>query len=428
MIVIKKEDILILLTSIIIFLFYFIGFYFNENSAGAGGINGDFALIWLNLQLFENDILGSLDSTLYNDSRTPIAYILHVLFNPFIESQYQFRLSVLFISLLCPIFFYFSLKIKYKNINQYVAIFISSLILLSPYFRTSAYWGLGENYGILFLLISYLIFEKKKYLGKNLNFKQLFNLFLLSFSSSLCLYFDQKLVIVPFFCFCSIIFNKKINSHIKILLTLFYVIFSIPFLYMIYLWGGILPPLANNARQPSSEFHILNIGYAATIIAFYLLPFLLFFQKKNLFFLFINFFRKKNIFYFILFFIYLFFVLFFSNFFELNDMGKGWFHKLTIILFDNKNIQYLVTLLFFFISWIFICIYLGQKVFDKIIIYFLLIMPFFVYPLYQEYFDPLMIILIFTFLQKKIFINNKNVFILSIYLFILLILSNLFYL
>ena len=126
MTVIKKEDILILLTSILIFLFYFVGFYFNENSAGAGGINGDFALIWVNLQLFENDILGSLDSTLYNDSRTPIAYILHVLFNPFIESQYQFRLSVLFISLLCPIFFFFFIKNKiqkYKPIHSYIYFF-----------------------------------------------------------------------------------------------------------------------------------------------------------------------------------------------------------------------------------------------------------------------------------------------------------------
>ena len=135
--IIKKKEFFILLLSLFILLSYFIGFYLNENSAGAGTANGDFTLIWENLQLYNNGILKNLDSPLYSDSRTPLAYILHVLFNPFIDSKYQFRLSVLFISLLCPIFFYFSLKIKYKNINQYVAIFISSLILLTPSLRPS---------------------------------------------------------------------------------------------------------------------------------------------------------------------------------------------------------------------------------------------------------------------------------------------------
>ena len=396
--IIKKKEFFILLLSLFILLSYFIGFYLNENSAGAGTANGDFTLIWENLQLYNNGILKNLDSPLYSDSRTPLAYILHVLFNPFIDSEYQFRVSVLFISLLCPIFFYLSLKTKYKNIDKYLAIFISSLILLSPYFRTSAYWGLGENYGILFLLISYLLFEKKRYLGKNLNLEQIINLFLLTFCSSLCVYFDHKLLIIPLFCFCSIVFNKNNNNHIKILLTLFYLIFSIPFLYLIYLWSGILPPLPNSARYAGSEFYIFNIGYTATIIAFYLIPFLVFFQKKSFFFFFFD------------------------------EMGKGWLHKLVIFLFENKNIQYTVTLFSFFVSWILICIYFDQKIFDKIIIYFLLIISFFIYPIYQEYFDPLIIILIFTFLQKKIIINNKNVFILCAYLSVLLILSNLFYL
>ena len=426
--IIKKKEFFILLLSLFILLSYFIGFYLNENSAGAGTANGDFTLIWENLQLYNNGILKNLDSPLYSDSRTPLAYILHVLFNPFIDSEYQFRVSVLFISLLCPIFFYLSLKTKYKNIDKYLAIFISSLILLSPYFRTSAYWGLGENYGILFLLISYFLFEKKRYLGKNLNLEQIINLFLLTFCSSLCVYFDHKLLIIPLFCFCSIVFNKNNNNHIKILLTLFYLIFSIPFLYLIYLWSGILPPLPNSARYAGSEFYIFNIGYTATIIAFYLIPFLVFFQKKSFFFLFFSFFKVKNIFYFILFAAYFLLILFFSNFSEIDEMGKGWLHKLVIFLFENKNIQYTVTLFSFFVSWILICIYFDQKIFDKIIIYFLLIISFFIYPIYQEYFDPLIIILIFTFLQKKIIINNKNVFILCAYLSVLLILSNLFYL
>ena len=151
----KQEEPFILFFSLFILLSFIIGFILNENSAGAGGTNGDFSLIWNNLQLFKDSIFDNLDSSEYSDSRTPLIYIFHVLFNPFIETQYQFRLSVFFISLLCPFVFYFILKEKYNNTNRYLIVFISSLILLSPYFRTTAYWGLGENYAILFVLISF---------------------------------------------------------------------------------------------------------------------------------------------------------------------------------------------------------------------------------------------------------------------------------
>ena len=80
----KKEELLCLLCSYLIFFSFITGFILDENSAGAGGLGGDFKLIWKNLQLFKHNIFNNLNSLEYNDSRTPIAYILHVLFNPFI--------------------------------------------------------------------------------------------------------------------------------------------------------------------------------------------------------------------------------------------------------------------------------------------------------------------------------------------------------
>ena len=75
----NRESIFI---SLIIIFYFFYGFYTNENSAGAGGYDGDFKLIWSNLELLRNGILANLDSPLYNDSRTPLSYILHIYFNP----------------------------------------------------------------------------------------------------------------------------------------------------------------------------------------------------------------------------------------------------------------------------------------------------------------------------------------------------------
>ena len=76
----NRESIFI---SLIIIFYFFYGFYTNENSAGAGGYDGDFKLIWSNLELLRNGILANLDSPLYNDSRTPLSYILHIYLNEY---------------------------------------------------------------------------------------------------------------------------------------------------------------------------------------------------------------------------------------------------------------------------------------------------------------------------------------------------------
>jgi hypothetical protein len=48
-------------------------------------------------------------------------------------------------------------------------------------------------------------------------------------------------------------------------MTFFYFLFSIPFIYLIILWGGILPPDAQIGRKLGFKFNIFNIGYATTL-------------------------------------------------------------------------------------------------------------------------------------------------------------------
>ena len=92
---------------------YFIGFYLDENSAGAGSFDSDFGSIWRNLQIYiNNDIISSLNHPDYFDSRLPIAYLAHEFLNPFIETQISFRRSVFAISLILPVLFFVMLKAK----------------------------------------------------------------------------------------------------------------------------------------------------------------------------------------------------------------------------------------------------------------------------------------------------------------------------
>ena len=98
--------------------YYFFGFYTDENSAGAGGYNADLGLIWNNLNLLKEDIFLNLNNPLYNDSRTPLSYILHILFNPFINDLETFRTSVFLISSTVPLLLFLAVKENYPKLDK----------------------------------------------------------------------------------------------------------------------------------------------------------------------------------------------------------------------------------------------------------------------------------------------------------------------
>jgi hypothetical protein len=105
----QKTSFNFLLLFLVFFFIY--GFVIGENSAGGGGYNGDFQTTFKNLQLFVNNnfleaIRLTTNNDLYYTNRPPLLYILHSLLNPFSNNKELYRLSVFFISLLVPFFFY----------------------------------------------------------------------------------------------------------------------------------------------------------------------------------------------------------------------------------------------------------------------------------------------------------------------------------
>ena len=194
-----------------------LGFYLDENSAGSGADKaelGDLENTWNNLELFLNNSImdgvnatSSLDQTIYKSSRTPLVYIFHKIFNPFTDSIDSFRRSVFFFSLLGPIIFFFCLKQRFRSTKDSYLILISSLILLSPYFRTSAFWGNEENFGIIAALLSYLFLQL--FLNENrYHFRKIFLLTLTIIISSISVYFDHKLLLIPIICYFYILMAK----------------------------------------------------------------------------------------------------------------------------------------------------------------------------------------------------------------------------
>jgi len=202
----------------------------------------------------------------------------------------------------------------------------------------------------------------------------------------------------------------------------------LPYIYLITIWGSLIPSNPASARNFLDEFYFDHLGYASTMIAFYLLPLLLF-KGEKIILLIKNLFRdKKNHLLIIFFFLYLIFLLIFFDSNEESLLGGGFIHKISILMFKNHIYQSAFIYFSFFVSWLIILIYFNKNFKDYFILGYLLFLPISIWPLFQEYFDPLILIFAFTFFSSKVYINYKNSIILFVYLSFFLVSSNVYYL
>ena len=266
---IDNKRLFVFIISISLFI---IGFIFNEDSSGGGKL--DFELHeWGNFLKFKSGIINSLTSIEYESSRMPLFLIINA-FNPFDFNQYFYRLSNFIFNFLILIAFYISIR-SFKKFSKNDAIILTSIFMLSPYFRTSSYWAHQENLPFLFLFLSIFFFnyfklntfEKQNYFYKVLT---------LAILSSLSFYSDQKFIFLSFSFFLVLVINlNSINHQIKVFLIFF--ITSIPALYLFYIWKGILPI----ESQFRLGIYFENLSYAISIIIFYFLPILIHTIKKK---------------------------------------------------------------------------------------------------------------------------------------------------
>ena len=167
---INIKNSLIIFFTFFIYVSFVLGFYFNENSIGSGGYDGDLWWMWKNFEIYKTyDLWTAIHHPDFFGNRTPLLYILHILFNPFIFNIDSYRLTVFFISLLAPLIFYICLTHKFKNVDKTILFFISSFVLLSPYYRTNAYRAGEINYGIITMLASIFFLNYTLYNKLNSN-------------------------------------------------------------------------------------------------------------------------------------------------------------------------------------------------------------------------------------------------------------------
>lgn len=406
----KENSYLIYVLVSFILIFFFFGFFINEIPMGSGGENGDINFVKKSLKLFsDNNFLSSINLFKESSNRPPLIYILNAYLNPYSNDIKVYRIVVFCISLIFPIFLFLALKEKFKLTNKYYLLLFTTIIFLNPIYRNSSYWALEENYAYSVFFLSLFIFEKINTLKKNQQEIKNKHLIKLSLVSSLCVYFDQKFVIIPLYFFLSLFFSS-INLKNKINLFFFYFLFSIPFLYLIYLWKGIFP---SNIYYIGKIYYFENLIYTSSIIAFCLFPIIFFESDFSLLKIKKILIDKKFLIYIALIFLIIFYANNLLNNQFLNNLndGGGIMKKLSHILFENIIYKSIFVYFSFLISTIIIYYIIENNIINFLIILYFLLFSVFAKPLYQEYFDPLITyILIFFFIKKYNFNFKKIIF------------------
>lgn len=410
----KEKQILYILFFLIVLTSYILGFIFNEDSAGGG--KTDFVHEWTSFIEFKKFGLKALTSNLYESSRTPLFLLINK-YNFFANDQFSFRLSNFVFNFV--IFISFIACLNYQNrFNSNDIIIVSTFILLSPYFRSSSYWAHQENLPFLFYFICLIFLEKFKNNFKN---KFILKVSIIAFISSLSFYSDQKFIFLSFYIFLYLILRENLNINQIIKTSVIFFVTSIPALYLFYIWDGILP----KQSQFRLGFYKDNISASISIICFYFLPIVVSAYKK------IYSSLNKNDF--IIFFLILALNLYCLPNFD-SSWGNGVIFKLFYVIkyYLEINLFLLQIIFLIFVQFIFFIIFvlLKKDFLNFLPIIIVVAISSLVERTYNEYLDPLITILIFTFFkfnEKTFKIDKGMINFYLLYLILFLVFANIYY-
>ncbi len=379
----------------------FLGFLFEENSSGGARIDYEYLLPFIknfsiNFELGLETFLNNSGSLIHS----PSFYMVISFFLKMIKSLTFVKILYLLISLSLPYLFFKILKQKFETESNLI-FYLSLVIFISPYFRSSAIWLLGDNLSLIFFSLSILFFLKFKQNKNNNNYIFISISFLIA-----CSYIRYYYCI--FYFYYLYYFFENLDKRFLLRIIFFSFLLSIPALFYFYY---IITEF--NFLQTLNSFgniDYLNSGITIlTMIFFYLFPFLL--DKELTVW---NYYKKRTKVIFI--FLSIFSLIYLTHSFLIFDLinfpqkGGGVFIKFFRIL----NINEILPMLFVsFISLLSLDFLFKEDRFSN---YFLLCVLIIALPLstiYQKYLDPLFFLIFFglvnsDFIKMKIKYKKLN--------------------
>ena len=407
--ILNKEVLLKLFVIFLISVSFFLGYFLRENAVGGGA--EFFKLSWPIIQSLKKDFLFTIKNySSFGDGTIPFSHIINAYLNPFSDIIENFQLSTTIISFVIFLIFALILKKAFVQVNFVDILLTSSVFLLLPFFRTSAFWGKNENYGWLFCILAlYFFSEIKKDLSNNPKNRDILNIILFCFTSACALYARQALVFLPISYLLYLFFNSA-NKKTIIISIISFVIFAIPAFLLILIWGNVFPVAGFQDGKFFGGWlninHILkNFPILLSFFGFYLLPILIIeFLNSE----FKDFFSK----YFKSFFFALIIFVFLSQINLLNYLGDykmagGAILKVNYLIQKNN---FFLLLVFSSIGFSILIRFITEDIKNNAVI-LLPILIIFGFPqlLYQEYVEPLILIIFFLALKTnlhKVYFNN----------------------
>jgi len=392
-----------------IFISFFLGYFLRENAVGGGPEFYD--LTWPIIKSFKKDFLFTIKNyASFGDGTIPFSHIINAYLNPFSAVIENFQLSTTIISFVIFSIFALILKKTFTHVNFIDILLTSSVLLLLPFFRTSAFWGKNENYGWLFCILAlYFFSEIKKDLSNNPKNRDILNIILFCFTSACALYARQALVFLPISYLLYLFFNSADKKTIIISIISF-VIFAIPVFLLILIWGNVFP--VENfqdgkffGRWLNFNNILKNFPILLSFFGFYLLPILIIeFLNSE----FKDFFSK----YFKSFFFALIILIFLSQINLLNYLGDytlagGAVLKVNYLIQKNN---FFLLLVFSSIGFSILIRFFTEDTKNSLIILLPIIIIYGLPKLlFQEYVEPLILIIFFLCLKTdlhKIYFKN----------------------
>ena len=403
--ILNKEVLLKFIVVCLISVSFFLGYFLRENSVGGG--TEFYELSWPIIQSFKKDFLFTINNyATFGDGTIPFSHIINAYLNPFSDIDTNFQLSVTVISFVIFLIFALILKKNFSDIKFIDILLTSSVILLLPMFRTSAFWGKNENYGWLFFILAlYFFFEIKKSIPKIPNNRDILNVIFFCLISACALYARQSLVFLPISYLLYLFFNNA-NKKIVITSIISFAILAIPGLLLILVWRDIygtqntqiLLPIGFNETWLHPKYILINIPILLSFFGFYLLPILMIEFLNSGFKDFFNKYFKSFIFALIIF-------IFLSQMNILNylgnyDLGGGAILKLNYLIQKNN---FLLLLVFSSLGFSILVRFFKEDMRNNMIIILpMLIIYGFTHKLYQEYAEPLILIMFFLALNTNL--------------------------
>ena len=398
-----------ILIYLIFFLTLVVSVILGENSSGGAKI--DYLLTKKYIENFQLDL--SFGIELFkrdNQGHLPFFYIFIANLNSLLGEKFVSYLYLI-VSFCIPLVFYNVLKKNFSEKSYDTLFFLSLIIFLSPYFRSSAVWMTTDNLALLFFLFSINSFLNTQNYQRHY-FK---NVLLCFFFLILASYIRQTYALFFIFYFISIQSNLKLLENFYVLIFNF--LLSIPALiwvFFIFKFDGI-----QTGYYWASDY-LINILIFTSLFFFYFFP--LIFNKHSFSDLKKKFSQKKLLLFFLT--LLAFCVLIFYDIPELSH-GGGVFYKISKV----TNLNFII---FFSLIGSIILFCLNDLIGKNYLIYLILIFSYpFVY-LYQKYYDPLIFILILSLIDSKLIkdlIENSkiNIYFVFIYFTLFLISSNFYY-